>query len=52
MTRKQSRTRTNGHFTMLCIAVEFVTETTADQKQMFDRNKDISTFELFELKKV
>ena len=34
--RKKSFKRKNWLLTILCIAVEFVTETTADQKQMFD----------------
>ena len=36
MTERKSCKRKNWLFTILYIVVEFVTETTADQKQMFD----------------
>ena len=39
MTRKHSCTMTKWIFTILCIAVGFVTETTADKKQMSECNQ-------------
>ena len=51
MTERKSCKRKNWLFTILCMAVEFVTETTADQKQMLDCYQANLTIELFELKK-
>ena len=50
MTEKKSRTKKNGLFTILCVTVEFVTQTTADQKQMLDCYHTNLTIELVELK--